>query len=247
MKKNQPSLVIIIGIMITLLFTIVSCQTENDGMIGTETDSGSTYRNNANSAVYPPSSNPLGKSHQLWAQNFWHAAYSLDCNGINSSQILNLDNNVIAFWANLENTSIDITISRDKAIFLPIVTVLYDYPCPSEFEFEPEEGQSLEDFLRMGAAASIDEVENIQVTLDGVELENLNNYRFVHNLFYFTGNPELTGCWDPCITGQSQAGVTDGYFVMFKKLSVGQHTISTHGEIPGYDIEWNLTFNITVQ
>jgi hypothetical protein len=35
--------------------------------------------------------------------------------------------------------------------------------------------------------------------------------------------------FDPCITGSLQPGIVDGFFMMFKPLPVGEHTIFVHG------------------
>lgn len=93
----------------------------------------------------------------------------------------------------------------------------------------------------------IDLVEVIELTFDGIEVENLDEYRFQSDLFYFTGNPEQAECYDPCITGKPQPGAFDGYMVMFKKMTVGEHTITMHGEMPAYELTWDLTLNVTVQ
>ena len=64
---------------------------------------------------------------------------------------------------------------------------------------------------------------------------------------YFTGNPELATCYDPCITGEEQPGVMEGYIVMLKKMSPGTHIINMHGEIPMYDYTWDMVLNLHVE
>lgn len=243
--KNYYSLLVALSIATITMFSLTSCQKEDDVAIGIKEGSKLNPRSNPNSAIYPFSSHPFGKSHAEWAEEFWLAAMALDCEGFNTDQVLTLDDNVDTYFGALITGESNITLSRDKAFFIPLVTILNDYPCPDP-DFEPAEGQSLEDFLREGAIALIDGLENLEVILDGVALENLYDSRLTTDLFYFTGNPELATCVDPCVTGESQAGVVNGYFIMFKKLQPGQHTIIMRGEYPVYEFEWEMTLNITV-
>jgi hypothetical protein len=72
-------------------------------------------------------------------------------------------------------------------------------------------------------------------------------YRISSDLFYFTGNAELPTCFDPCVTGTEQPGVTDGYYLIFKNMSPGQHTLHLYAEVPAYGLVIDGTFNITVE
>ncbi|REG82277.1 hypothetical protein C8N25_12223 [Algoriphagus antarcticus] len=118
--------------------------------------------------------------------------------------MLTLSDKVMApFSLSLENTSEEHTINKDQYVLLSPSAVLNDYPCPAEFEFEPAEGQSLEDFLKETATEYIDPFEKIEVYIDGIEIYELMKYRLSTDLFYFTGNPDLAECFDPCVTGAS--------------------------------------------
>jgi hypothetical protein len=134
------------------------------------------------------------------------------------------------------------TVPAGKSIFFPILAVVSDYPCPEPPPYQPAPGQSLEDFLKEGAKPLIDAVTELEVVVDGEPLENLFNYRAASDLFYFTAHPSFV-IFDPCITGTSQPGVTDGYWVMLKHLPVGTHTIHISGE--GLWVV-DVTFTLTV-
>jgi hypothetical protein len=144
------------------------------------------------------------------------------------------------------NFTMDVTIPRDKPVMAPIITFLNDHPCPDP-GFGPAPGETLEEFLQAGAAEAIDIVTNVSATLDGVLLNDIDMYRFGSDLFYFTGHPSLADCVDPCVTGEEQAAVTDGYFLILKKLDPGQHTLHLTAEIPAYALLHSGTFNITVE
>jgi len=242
--KNLLLHFVVLCFGVLTLTGISSCQQDEvDGISKTDTVG---WRTNQNSFMYPPSTHPFGNSFEAWGEDYWNAAYALDCEQAFSPQIVELTDNVITFISVLGDDEVDFTLSRHQALFLPLATTLFAYPCP-DAEYEPAPDQTLEEFLQEGAGDVIDLVEVVGLTFDGNEVENLDDYRFLSDLFYFTGNPEQAECYDPCITGEPQPGVFDGYMVMFKKMSVGEHTIVMHGEMPEYELNWNVTLNITVE
>ncbi len=208
-------------------------------------------RANQNSVVFPPNSHPYGNSMEEWTAAFWTHVWQstletfpiLDETGAYTD--LNQSGPVYylfgSFGATVERTA---TIPQGKAVLFPILNYFNDYPCPWE-GFEPAPGQTLEEFLQEGAADFVDRGENLSVTLDGADLNNISSYRFTTDLFYITGDPELSAI-DPCLTGESQAAASDGYWMMLKPLSVGEHTLHFHAEVPDYGFIVDVTYNITV-
>lgn len=227
-----------------VMLTLSSCQSDEGISAGKETTL--EGRSNPNSFLYPPSAHPFGKSYEEWGEEFWKNSYALDCEEFFTGGLYDLSDDVTTYSALVGDFAVDLTISKDHAFLLPLSSIVNDYPCPDP-DFEPAEGQSLEDFLQEGAIAYFGTVENLSFSFDGVEVENLEDYLFLSDLFYFTGNPELAECIDPCITGEPQAGVHYGYIVMLKKMKPGLHIIQMHGEIPMYEFSWDMTLNITVQ
>jgi hypothetical protein len=121
------------------------------------------------------------------------------------------------------------TIPFGKAILLDIGHDLNDYPCPPAFGFEPQPGESLYDFLIRTDLPIMDSVNVLDVSLDGRPFSDVLGYRFISpQLFYFTGDPSMQA-FDPCITGSRQPSIVDGFFMMFKPLDRGEHTIFVHG------------------
>jgi hypothetical protein len=122
------------------------------------------------------------------------------------------------------------TIPHQKAVFLYIGAVVDEYPCPAFPDFQPAPGQSLYDFLTADAKFFMDTVDSLSVSLDGQPFNDVFDYRYVSNdLFTLTGDLSLQPVLDPCITGLPQEGVVDGFFMMFKPLEPGFHTIVVHG------------------
>jgi hypothetical protein len=120
------------------------------------------------------------------------------------------------------------TIPAGKAIFLDIGHDLNDYPCPDP-SFQPAPGESLYDFLIRTDLPIMDSVNLLEVSLDGQPFSDVLGYRFISDdLFTITGDTGLQ-FFDPCITGTPQPAIVDGFFMMFKPLDLGAHTISVHG------------------
>ena len=234
-------------VIATATFLILtSCQNDNDEVINRNAGPGMEWRNNSNSAFYPPTAHPFGKSYEEWAQTYWNNVMPLDCEEIFTNQIISLDDNVSSLLFFVHDFTMDITLSKNESLFISLASWLDDYPCPYP-DFEPAEGQSLEDFLQADVSGLMDLLQNIEISFDGAALEGIETYQFISDLFYFTANPELVECFDPCVTGESQPGVAGGYFVMFKKMQTGTHTITMHGELPAFDLEWDITLNVTVE
>jgi len=121
------------------------------------------------------------------------------------------------------------TIPFGKAILLDIGHDLNDYPCPPAFGFEPVPGESLYHFLVRTDLPIMDSVNELDVSLDGQPFTDVLGYRFISSrLLYFTGDASMQA-FDPCITGSLQPGIVDGFFMMFKPLDRGEHTIFVHG------------------
>ena len=80
----------------------------------------------------------------------------------------------------------------------------------------------------------------------GVAIKDPLSYRFSSDdVFQFKGNLSWQAL-DNCITGKRQAAVTDGFYLMFKPVSPGEHTIV----VAGHDMEGTpvtLTEHLTVR
>lgn len=226
------------GLVSVLMFT--SCLSYEFSKPPFEEESGN------NSVLFPTNAKLFGKHNEDWAIRLAKASVALECNNISLAQLLNLTDKVVAPYGNVEDSSAEYTITKDQFVFLSPAFLFNYYECPAEDEWEPAEGQSIEDFLKDYANESIDAIETIEVFFDGIEIEEINKYRLNTELFYFQGNPDLTECYDPCITGESQPGLVDGYFLMFKKMKVGNHTIVIKGEVPSADITFEINIILNV-
>jgi hypothetical protein len=137
------------------------------------------------------------------------------------------------------------TIPEDTAIFLDIGHDLNDYPCPDP-SFQPAPGESLYDFLIRTDLPIMDSVDLLEVSLDGQPFSDVLGYRFISDdLFSITGDTSLQ-FFDPCITGAPQPAIVDGFFMMFKPLEPGAHTIFVHGTNT-FGADKTFTYHLTVE
>ncbi len=203
-------------------------------------------------AVAPPDSHPYGLSYGEWGARWWQWAYSIPKNvnpfaddetgiecGINQT-------GPVWFLAGTSGKTVTrtCTIPNGMAIFLPIININNDYPCPEPPPFEPAPGQSLEAFLTEGAEAFIAQVKSHEVDLDG---NSLTDFRATSELFGFTAAKDLVDI-DSCITGSPQLGVTDGFWIMLRPLPSGDHTLhfkAVQGAAPNV-FSTEVTYHLTI-
>jgi hypothetical protein len=206
-----------------------------------------TQAANPSPRVLPPTSHAFGKTYAEWSVAWWQWALSqpapsnpiLDTSG---AACANGQSGPVWFLAGTSGFPVTRTcaVPSGKAILFPIINVENDFPCPDP-TFKPAPGQSLEDFLTIGARAVIDPHTDLQASVDGVALQDLLDYRATSRLFTFTGDPSLTATFDPCITGSPQQAVSDGYWIMLAPLPRGSHVVKFGSPSYGQDNTYTLT------
>lgn len=139
-------------------------------------------------------------------------------------------------------------IPAGTSLFFPLANLINDYPCPPEYGFEPDPGETLEAFLQRTGNDFLDylvpEPSKLFAEIDGVSLDNLADYRATSSLFKFTADPELAERgFDPCITGTLQDGVAVGYWLLLPPLTTGTHEL--HFGVRGEFLQ-DITYKIKV-
>lgn len=189
-----------------------------------------------NPMLYPKDSRPFGKGIASWAELNWQWIYAQpfahnpyldptgdDCGVGQSGPVWQLA--PIAAMASGTYTR-HCTLPRGKAVLLNIGSIADDWPCP-DAGFAPAPGQSLYDFL-VADARTFNMVAELDVRLDGRPIFEPMRYLYTsENLFALKGDPSEKP-FDPCITGDYQPGVVYGYFMMFRPLRPGRHTLVRH-------------------
>lgn len=198
--------------------------------------------------IYPGQATVDGKTTLGWIPEFWRYIFSLPASENPELVAANCDVGQTGPVFFIPGEQLDVytrscTIPARTPVLWPIWSAFNDYPCPDP-TFQPAPGQSLVDFLAQGAQAVDNAVTNLAATIDGRSID-LSHVRYTTGLVTFTGDPSLTATLDSCVTGSSQVGVADGWFVLLR-LSGGDHTLVVTAISPsGHST--SQTFNLHVQ
>ena len=127
----------------------------------------------------------------------------------------------------------DCTIPVGKQILFPIINI-------QGSETSAENAEAFNEIITI----LMDTVTDLQVTVDGVPLENLDQYRFKDSTAYAIDCQAPVGGCEPGLTH----GVQEGYYIMLTPLPPGEHTIEFSGTIDffGTLVTTGATYDITV-
>jgi hypothetical protein len=139
------------------------------------------------------------------------------------------------------------TIPAGKGLFFPLDNSACAVP---EDGATPAEAASL-----CSGMIDLVDVSSLKLTIDGVQIHNLGQFRTPSPIYSFTGNAPnfcsvncCTNLTPHCYEGFHAQGVGDGYYVMLKPLSAGRHTLHFHAEIPswGSGATQDVTYHLNV-
>jgi hypothetical protein len=212
--------------------------------------------NNPNPMLFPKDARPYGRPMSRWAELTWSYIYGIapDQNPFfdTTGEHCAVDQHgpvwvlpAVPGSSLGNNVTRACTIPRGRAIMLQMSSAINDYPCPDP-SFHPAPGQSLYDFLYDVISPLFDNVTGFTVTLDGVNIQDPLSYRFFSpDVFNFKPDPAMVA-FDSCVTVKHMKGVVDGFYLLFKPMTPGQHTIV----LVGHDMEGvpvTLTENLTIE
>jgi hypothetical protein len=133
------------------------------------------------------------------------------------------------------------TISEGQEILVPIINIIcFDKPGGFGIPgvFDPPRGRP--GSCQEDAVSFIDQASNLELTIDGVSIENLQDFRVLSNPFPVKP-PEDNILGVPSGTYPS---ISDGYWAIVESLPVGEHTIEFGGQAPGLTVD--VTYHLTV-
>ena len=213
------------GLTVAILFAAASAQSANAA-----TGSSTTTTNNI---VFPPSSTVGGLTYQVWSAKWWQWVISqpaatnpvLDTTGAQCKN--GQPSGSVWFLAGTFGGAAERTcyVPSGKALFFP----LYNSACLSgTFNSDgtftihyPEKTPKPVSVEQQCAAAGLGTVSNLQATLDGVSIPNLDKYRVQSSIFRVTiPAGDITGLGPA--TGKA---ASDGYWLMLTPLSTGTHNL----------------------
>lgn len=200
--------------------------------------------------TFPPGSEPYGLSYSEWSTEWWKWLNSIpedrnpaaDTTGAFCAENQNASGPVwflAGTWGSKEERSCTIPSGKSLLISpIEVLCTLADTP-----------GAKTEEDMRQCAKEDQDKVNLVSVTVDGVEVPGMSEYRFQSSLFNLT-LPENNALGVPA---QETQGVSDGYFVMLNPLPSGEHEIRSVGSLTEVTVQGtenfasDVTYHITVE
>jgi hypothetical protein len=197
-----------------------------------------TKASNISQSVYPINSKPYGLTYGEWTAMWWQWVLTIptkdnpvvDENGEKCA--VGQNNLDVWFLAGTGGGEVarTCTIPSGKAIFFPVLNVECDYLSDLAHKTEAD--------LRKCAKDDQDKATNLQATIDGVAIPDLNMYRVQSPLFNLT-IPKDNAMGIP--PGSTQA-ISDGFWVLLKPLPVGKHEIHFSGSLVDFTTTGPLNF-----
>lgn len=213
--------------------------------------------NGLTSEVITPDQVAYGRTYADWSAAWWQWALSIpakvhpladkgDCSTGQNGPVFFLGG---AFGVS-STDSRNCSVSSSKALFFPIVnfedSVAEELVNPSGPGGTP---LTTINELRGLIGPAMDTATNLEVDVDGKGLKNLAPFHITSDPFGFT-LPDKNVFSD--IFGESVGAgtyfpsVDDGYYVMIKPLTLGNHTLHFHGTVAALSFTLDITYHLTV-
>jgi hypothetical protein len=198
-------------------------------------------RGNRNPGVLPPNSRVQGMTYGEWSVEWWQYVFSLPMDqnplvGATGTECaFELNGNVAVVVVDpLSPEPIECEVPAGTTLFLDILSA----EC-STLEAPPFYGGNEEE-LRACAQAFI--LHDLEATIDGVAIQNIEAYIHTSPLFEFTLPADNILEVEAGLTAQS---VSYGAHLMLAPLTPGEHTIQFHASHPD-DFTVDTSYHITV-
>ena len=258
MKTTKKSIkAIVTFVAIASVLSINSCQKENlespsNAATGDQNTSllSNSAKPNANALVYPANCSVYGSSYAAWSAKWWKWAmeYPVAGHPFIDDPSFNVSNrqsgNVWFLAAPFGTVTRFINIPRNKALFVGLLNA-------EASDLEGLGNNYVE--RRDNAKFNADHIRNLSVSIDCAPLTNVNCYRFLSPQFSFKApNPWI---FSPAPNGCG-VSVADGYYILIKPLSCGQHKLHYSGDFHfaiaegdpfDFDAALDMTYHINVQ
>lgn len=204
---------------------------------------------NASAGVIPPQAHPHGRSYAEWSAAWWQWLWSAPAD-VNPG--LDPDGSFVSYgqsgavWFLAPNYGFgqsDVryaTIPTGKMLFIDLAGFF------SSFEIEDPSVTTVEE-LRAICAAAVDQIAEVACSVDGQELQNLEDYRVQSPAFeYVLPDNNIFQAWGiPVPAGTYYPGVADGHYVVLAPLSAGEHTIHIFADLGAWGTS-EVTFHLTI-
>jgi hypothetical protein len=193
----------------------------------------------------PGASHPYGQTYGQWAADWWTwqlsdwnndpDRYSVGGSGPGQS-----GNNVWLLNGTFSSDPVthNYTVPAGTALFIPIVNTV-------TVQFPTDVPQYTVDQLRDFNRQVMDTATNLSATIDGGTVDRLAAQRIQSTVFQFPNDvpADKDALGAPIPAGS--IGVDDGYYLMLRPLSVGQHTIHVGATVPASAVTPGITSDVT--
>ena len=205
----------------------------------------------SSTVVFPPNSNPYGRTYGEWSAAWWQWAYSLpvdhhplfgernDCSAGQSGDVWFLGGTFTPGPPDINGNVLGeatrkCMVPRGTVLLIPILNA----------ECSTIEGNGTTDAeLRQCARDLVDLTDpgSLKLTIDGIPVDNLTAYRVQSPLSTFGPLPGNNLLGQPA--GVTSDFVGDGFYVMVQPQALGQHRI--HFEATAAGTGWSFSLDIT--
>jgi hypothetical protein len=216
-------------------------------LLGAENLGMAAGRNPNPGIVKSPSSGYRGSSYGERAAQWWQTMYSIPVvNGehplLNGGAVMGEDS-ILFLAAAPATATINVTVPRGTAIFVPVVNAECSTVEPDPFHGETEAE------LRACANGHIDNTSGLTATVDGAPVVELATYREESPFFEFTlpENNVLQFLGQDVPPGTTAQAVDAGVYLLLNPLKEGGHTIQVMGTFDELGATIDTTFHITVE
>ena len=199
-------------------------------------------RENKNPGVFPPNSRVQGLTYGEWSVKWWQYVFSLPVDqnplvGATGAECaFKLYGNVALVVVDpLSPDPIECQVPAGTTLFLDILSA----EC-STLEEPPFYGGNEEE-LRTCAQGFI--LHDLAATIDGVAIQNIEEYTHTSPLFEFTLPEDNILGVEAGLTAQS---ISNGSHLMLAPLTPGEHTIHFHASYPDLEFTVDTNYHITV-
>lgn len=240
-------------VLTAVTMSFASCKKDDvNSSLNNETSKNETAARAANPKVFPPKAHMYDYSYAEWSARWWKWALELPpvanhpFNDDPGFDVTMGQSGEVWFLAAPFGTVVrTCTIPADKALFVAIINA-------EASDLEGLGNNEADQITNAHYLASHIITAALNFTVDGNVIDNISSsYLFVSPQFSFVAPTP----WYFGATGGNGTAVGDGYYVMVKPLSSGQHTIHFGGEFlftlanDGFDLDLplDMTYHLTVQ
>jgi hypothetical protein len=195
-----------------------------------------------NPGVLPPNSRVQGLKYEDWLARWWKFTLELPASqnpltgGSGANCVFQQVGNVALVVA---NSTMSVPIQCEVPTGIKLYLEVLGCEC-STLEEPPFYGKNEEE-LRACAQSFVP--VDLEASIDGVEVQNLEDYIFTSPLYEFTvPEDNILGAQ----AGSSGKSVGYGVYLMIAPLSPGKHTIHMHGTYPEFEFTADRLFDLTV-